>query len=95
MNDTPDYTRDTIVAVATPPGKGGIGIVRLSGPEAGTIARTMLGTLPKPRTATRSDFNDEAGEVIDTGVALWFPAPDSFTGESVLELQGHGGPALM
>lgn len=95
MNDTPDYTRDTIVAVATPPGKGGIGIVRLSGPEAGTIARNMLGALPKPRTATRSDFNDEAGEVIDTGVALWFPAPDSFTGESVLELQGHGGPAVM
>jgi tRNA modification GTPase len=95
MNDTPDYTRDTIVAVATPPGKGGIGIVRVSGPEAETIARTMLGKLPKPRKATRSDFKDDAGEVIDTGVVLWFPSPDSFTGESVLELQGHGGPAVM
>jgi tRNA modification GTPase len=95
MNDTPDYTRDTIVAVATPPGKGGIGIVRVSGPGAETIARHMLGTLPKPRHATRADFKDEAGEVIDTGLALWFPAPDSFTGESVLELQGHGGTAVM
>ena len=95
MNDTPDYTRDTIVAVATPPGKGGIGIVRASGPGAETIARQMLGKLPKPRHATRADFKDEAGDVIDTGLVLWFPAPDSFTGESVLELQGHGGPAVM
>lgn len=95
MNDTPDYTRDTIVAVATPPGKGGIGIVRLSGPGTETVARQMLGKLPIPRQATRADFKDPAGAVVDTGLALWFPAPDSFTGESVLELQGHGGPAVM
>jgi len=95
MNETPAYTRDTIAAVATPPGKGGIGIVRLSGPESEPIARRILGTLPKPRYATRADFHDETGVVVDSGLALWFPAPDSFTGEPVLELHGHGGPAVM
>jgi tRNA modification GTPase len=95
MDDAPDYTRDTIAAVATPPGRGGIGIVRISGPDSQSIATRLLGRLPRPRYATMADFRDAAGEVIDSGVALWFPAPDSFTGESVLELQGHGGPAVM
>ena len=95
MNETPGYTRDTIVAVATPPGKGGIGIVRVSGPEAGAIATRMLGELPTPRVATNADFLDSRGLPIDSGLALWFPEPGSFTGESVLELHGHGGPAVM
>jgi tRNA modification GTPase len=95
MNETPGYTRDTIAAVATPPGKGGIGIVRVSGPDAATIGRRMLGKLPSPRVATRADFRDPQGTPVDSGLALWFPAPDSFTGESVLELHGHGGPAVM
>jgi tRNA modification GTPase len=95
MNETTDYTRDTIAAVATPPGKGGIGIVRISGPDSESIARLILGKLPEPRYATRADFRDETGGIVDTGIAIWFPSPDSFTGESVLELQGHGGPVVM
>jgi tRNA modification GTPase len=95
MTNAPDYTRDTIVALATPPGKGGIGIVRLSGDDAGNIATKLLKGLPSPRLATRASFHDQGGGVVDSGIALWFPAPDSFTGESVLELQGHGGPVVM
>jgi len=86
---------DTIVAAATPPGVGGIGIVRISGPATAQIARAMLGSLPEPRTATFRAFRDAAGERLDTGLALYFPAPVSFTGESVLELQGHGGPVVI
>ena len=95
MNQSPDYARDTIAAVATPPGKGGIGIVRISGPGAENIATRMLGSLPKPRYATRAEFRDADGVTVDSGLALWFPGPDSFTGESVLELHGHGGPTVM
>ena len=84
---------DTIVAAATPPGRGGIGIVRISGPLVATIAHTMLGRLPEARHATYAPFNSVDGLPIDTGVALYFPAPHSYTGEDVLELQGHGGPA--
>ena len=81
---------DTIAAIATPPGKGGVSIVRVSGPLAGGIAKTVTGDLPKARYATLSQFkfNDQ---VIDEGIALYFPAPASFTGEDVLELHGHGG----
>ena len=86
---------DTIVASATPPGTGGVGIVRISGPDTERIARAMLGTLPEPRTAIYRTFRDPAGERIDTGLALYFPAPASFTGESVLELHGHGGPLIV
>ena len=86
---------DTIVAAATPPGTGGIGIVRLSGDQVERIARSMLGSLPEPRAATYRDFRDAAGERVDAGLALYFPAPASFTGESVLELHGHGGPFVM
>jgi tRNA modification GTPase len=95
MTASPDYIHDTIVAVATPPGKGGIGIVRVSGADAEKIASTMLGNMPKARFATRAEFLDPNGTPLDTGVVLWFPGPDSFTGESVLELHGHGGPVVM
>jgi tRNA modification GTPase len=86
---------DTIVASATPPGTGGIGIVRVSGDQAERIARAVLGSLPEPRTATYRCFRDSNGRQIDAGVALYYPRPASFTGESVLELQGHGGPTVM
>lgn len=86
---------DTIVAAATPPGTGGVGIVRVSGTEVERIARAMLGSLPEPRTATYRNFRNTAGERVDVGLALYFPAPASFTGESVLELHGHGGPVVI
>lgn len=86
---------DTIVASATPPGTGGIGIVRISGDQAERIARAMLGSLPEPRTATYRRFNDDHGRQLDAGVALYFPRPASFTGESVVELHGHGGPTVI
>jgi tRNA modification GTPase len=85
----------TIVAAASPPGKGGIGIVRISGPDAERIARAILGSLPEPRTASYRTFRDAAGKRVDAGLALYFPAPASFTGESVLELHGHGGPVVV
>ncbi len=90
-----EVARQTIAAVATPVGRGGIGIVRLSGPEVPAIAKALLGRLPKPRYATFASFRDRRGELIDEGIALFFPAPHSYTGESVLELQGHGGPVVM
>jgi tRNA modification GTPase len=86
---------ETIAAVATPPGFGGVGIVRVSGPAAAHIARALLGRLPRPRYATLSRFRGGDGADIDSGLALYFPAPGSFTGEDVLELQGHGGPVVM
>jgi len=86
---------DTIVATATPPGVGGVGVVRLSGPQVEEIAHSMLGDLPAPREATLTSFRNAAGAELDSGVALYFPGPASFTGESVLELQGHGGPVVM
>ena len=86
---------DTIVAAATPPGRGGIGIVRVSGPKVPQIAATMLGELPPARAATFTRFLDASGEALDAGLALFFPAPHSYTGEHVLELQGHGGPVVM
>ncbi|MCT9126259.1 tRNA uridine-5-carboxymethylaminomethyl(34) synthesis GTPase MnmE [Cupriavidus gilardii] len=86
---------DTIAAIATAPGRGGIGVVRVSGPEAGTIARAVCGQPLMPRRATYLPFLDGKGEVIDHGIALFFPGPHSYTGEDVLELQGHGGPVVM
>jgi tRNA modification GTPase len=83
---------DTIVAAATPPGRGGIGIVRVSGPAAADIAVGLLGRLPTPRHALHARFLDAFGAALDEGLALWFPAPHSYTGEDVLELHGHGGP---
>jgi tRNA modification GTPase len=86
---------DTIAAIATPPGRGGVGIVRISGPQVAAIAAALLGGLPAPRLASFVRFRDAAGGIIDEGIALYFPAPASFTGEHVLELQGHGGPVVM
>jgi len=86
---------DTIVAAATPPGRGGVGIVRLSGAKVPEYAAVLLGELPKPRHATISAFRDAAGEPIDVGLALFFPGPKSYTGEHVLELHGHGGPVVV
>ena len=85
------YIKDTIAARATPSGRGGIGIIRVSGPGVTQIGRQILGAMPAPRLATYSEFSDGKG-VIDQGIALYFNAPNSFTGEEVLELQGHGGP---
>jgi tRNA modification GTPase len=85
----------TIAALATAPGRGGIGIVRVSGPDSRGIAEQMLGRVPEPRVAELHRFLDAAGEPIDEGIALYFPGPASFTGEDVLELQGHGGPVVM
>ncbi len=86
---------DIIAANATPPGRGGIGVVRVSGKTLQPLALRVLGCIPKPRHATLSKFLDETGAAIDQGIALYFPSPHSYTGEDVLELQGHGGPAVM
>ncbi|MFY9314289.1 MAG: tRNA uridine-5-carboxymethylaminomethyl(34) synthesis GTPase MnmE [Burkholderiales bacterium] len=91
----PVIVRDTIAALATPPGRGGIGIVRVSGPEVQRIAAKVLGRLPQPRRASFGAFHDARCERVDEGIALYFPAPHSYTGEDVLELQGHGGPVVM
>jgi len=86
--------RDTVAAIATPPGRGGIGIVRVSGADVPRIAAAVLGRLPSARQATLSVFVDAHGERLDEGIALYFPAPHSYTGEAVLELQGHGGAVV-
>jgi tRNA modification GTPase len=84
-----------IVAIATPPGRGAVGIVRVSGKAIAPLIRALCGRDLKPREATYLPFVDAAGEAIDHGLALYFPAPHSFTGEDVLELQAHGGPVVM
>ncbi|HSN73425.1 MAG TPA: tRNA uridine-5-carboxymethylaminomethyl(34) synthesis GTPase MnmE [Steroidobacteraceae bacterium] len=89
------YAEDTIAAIATPPGRGSIGVLRLSGPHVREIAAAVLGEVPPPRQAALRIFRDPAGEMLDGGIAIFFPAPASFTGEDVLELQGHGGPVIM
>lgn len=86
---------DTIAAIATPPGRGGVAIVRISGPAVSRIAPAVVGTLPQPRHAQLVRFLDADAQPIDEGIALYFKAPASFTGEDVLELQGHGGPVVM
>ncbi|WP_018233151.1 tRNA uridine-5-carboxymethylaminomethyl(34) synthesis GTPase MnmE [Thioalkalivibrio thiocyanodenitrificans] len=92
MADSPD---DTIAAIATPPGFGGVGVVRVSGGLAPDVARAVLGHLPAPRHATHAAFLGDGGEPLDDGIALYFPGPRSYTGEDVVELQGHGGPVVM
>ena len=87
--------KDTIVAQATPPGRGGVGIVRLSGPLSLAIAEKILGFKPTPRHAHYGPFKDDKEEQIDLGIALYFPNPNSFTGEDVIEFQGHGGPIII
>ena len=86
---------DTIAAIATAPGRGGVGIVRVSGRKVVEIAQAILGKLPEPRYAHYGDFLGGEGQVLDQGIALYFPNPNSFTGEDVLELQGHGGPIVL
>lgn len=86
---------DTIAAVATPPGRGGVGIIRLSGKRVPELALGILGSLPSPRKAVHRLFNAADGSALDDGIALYFPAPHSFTGEDVLELQGHGGTVVL
>ena len=86
---------DTIAAIATPSGRGGVGIIRISGPLAPQIATEVLGGLPKPFKATHRQFKDKNNQILDDGIALYFPEPQSFTGEHVLELQGHGGHIVM
>jgi tRNA modification GTPase len=90
-----EVSRETIAAIASAPGRGGIGVVRLSGPKVPEIAAAVAGGLPEPRHATLSVFKDPCGDRIDQGIALYFPAPHSYTGEDVLELQGHGGPVVL
>lgn len=90
-----DPATDTIAAIATPPGRGGVGIVRVSGKDVATIASGVLGALPVARRAHFTAFLDASSAPIDEGLALYFKAPASFTGEDVLELQGHGGPVVM
>ena len=87
--------QDTIAAVATAPGRGGVGIIRVSGDKAQAVALAVLGHLPKPRYAHYGPFKAQDGSVLDKGIALFFPNPNSFTGEDVLELQGHGGPVVL
>ena len=86
---------DPIVAIATPPGRGGVGVVRVSGKSLAAMAQSLFGKQPAPRLATRTGFLDAHGATLDDGLALYFPAPNSYTGEDVLELQGHGGPVVM
>jgi tRNA modification GTPase len=93
--EKPPNRNDVIAAIATPPGRGGVGIVRMSGPQLAEIAHALLGRLPEQRKATLSFFKDAEGEVIDEGIVLYFAAPASYTGEDVLELQGHGGTVVM
>ena len=86
---------DTIAAIATAAGAGGVGMIRLSGPRAAAIAEGLGVRALRPRHARYARFFDEAGRIIDDGIALWFPGPNSFTGEDVLELQGHGSPVVL
>ncbi|MET4692273.1 tRNA uridine-5-carboxymethylaminomethyl(34) synthesis GTPase MnmE [Endozoicomonas lisbonensis] len=95
MSDLSSIHNDTIAAQATAPGRGGVGIIRVSGPDALKVAREVLKVEPKPRFAHYGPFHDQNDEVLDQGIALFFPNPNSFTGEDVLELQGHGGPVIL
>ena len=88
-------TTDTIAAIATPSGRGGIGVIRVSGNALLPFAQALTGKSPQPRRATLADFLASDGQPLDTGLMLYFPAPYSFTGEDVLELHGHGGPVVM
>ena len=89
------YQHDVIAAQATPPGKGGVGIIRVSGDNLKKISNAILGKVPSPRLAEYLPFFTAEKEIIDIGLAIYFPAPNSFTGEDVLELHGHGGQVLL
>jgi tRNA modification GTPase len=87
--------KSTITAQATAPGRGGVGIIRVSGPEATNVAKAILGKIPKVRKAEYLPFSNANNEVLDEGIAIFFQAPNSFTGEDVIEFQGHGGPVIL
>ena len=89
------FTTDTIAALATAPGRAGVGIIRISGPDTKAVAQAILHRIPKTRYAEYLPFFDNNKQILDQGIALYFPGPNSFTGEDVLELQGHGGPVLL
>ena len=90
------YPQETIAAIATAPGRGGVGIIRISGQQLAPFAKALTAdNMPEPRTILHTDFVDAEGEVIDNGLLLYFASPKSFTGEDVLELQGHGGPVVL
>ena len=89
------YNNETICAIATPPGVGGVGVIRISGPLSISIAKQLLDVSLQPRKAHFARFLDEQGRTLDSGIAILFSAPASFTGEDVVELQGHGGPQIM
>ncbi len=91
----PQLDSDTICAIATAPGRGGIGIIRVSGPDSYKIGTAIAGSIPPPRIATLSKFLDSESISIDEGLILYFPGPDSFTGEDVIELHGHGGTYVL
>src|SRR3546814_959892 len=93
MSATPHT--DTIVAIATAPGRGGVGVVRVSGPAATIIGERIAGALPAPRVAALRNFRAASGTTIDSGLVLHFPAPHSFTGEHVVELQAPGSPVAL
>ncbi|MFO7542111.1 MAG: tRNA uridine-5-carboxymethylaminomethyl(34) synthesis GTPase MnmE [Thiobacillus sp.] len=95
MTVAPRFPADLIAAIATAPGRGGVGVVRVSGGDVGPLAQGILGRLPEVRRATWARFLGGDGETLDEGIALVFVAPQSFTGEHVLELQGHGGPVVL
>ena len=86
---------EVVAAIATPPGRGGIGVVRISGPSLASMLRVLIAHDVTPRHATRADFLNADGSIIDQGLVLYFPAPHSYTGEDVVELQGHGGPVVL
>ena len=89
------HSPETIVAIASAPGRGAVGVIRVSGPQVPEIAAAVLGGLPAPRRALLASFLDAHGDAIDQGLALYFPFPRSYTGEHVLELQGHGGTLVL
>ncbi|MDR3416380.1 MAG: tRNA uridine-5-carboxymethylaminomethyl(34) synthesis GTPase MnmE [Nevskia sp.] len=95
MSDTTAARTDTIAAIATPPGRGAVGVVRISGPAARQVGERIAGKLPAPRMAVLRSFRDAAGARIDQGLLLHFAGPQSYTGEDVVELQAHGGPAVL
>ncbi|MEP5569193.1 MAG: tRNA uridine-5-carboxymethylaminomethyl(34) synthesis GTPase MnmE [Halioglobus sp.] len=95
MTTSTSFDSDTIAAIATAPGRGGVGIVRLSGPSALAIGEQISQQTLSPRHAHFSQFYDNDGNNLDSGIALFFPGPHSFTGENVVELQGHGGPVIL
>jgi tRNA modification GTPase len=94
MNKPANHNQ-TIAAIATPPGRGGVGIIRISGSKAASIAQQITHSSPTPRTAHFVNFHDNDKNILDSGLIIYFPAPNSFTGEEVVELQGHGGPVIM